>query len=219
MAARALRVALATLGTIGVALAIVATRVVVESERALERGDALMRAGDEDRAAIQLGEAVRWYAPSSPHPRRALALLMELAERADERGERDVALSRYRRVRSSILSVRSVWTPFETELRAADARIADLMARTPPAAADSERPFEARRAAFARELRDAVEADPHPVWVVLLLVGFALWVGASFGFAALAIDADDRLLPARARFWGALVALGLAMWIAGMALA
>lgn len=215
----ALRIALATLGAIGVGIGIVATRVVLESQRELDRGEALVHAGNEHGAVRHLGYAVGWYAPASPYPRRALDRLMTLAAAADSRGERDVALARYRLVRASVLSVRSVGIPFEPELRAADARIADLMARMPPAAIDAERPFEERRERFAAELAAAAGADPSPLWTVLLLAGFALWVGAAFGFAAFAIDSDDRLVGPSARLWGSGILLGLCVWIVGMAFA
>lgn len=219
MLGRALRVALGSLGALGVALGIVALRVVVEGEQELQVAEARLAAGDPDAGALHLVRAVRWYLPGSPYPPRALARLVALAAEADRAGDPRAALVRYRRVRSAILSVRSVVIPFEDTLALADARIADLMARTPPAPLDADRPFEARRELFARQLADAAHADPDPVWTIVLLAGFALWVLGAFGFAARAIDADDRLVPSQARSWGLAVLVGLAAWIAGMVLA
>ena len=62
-AARIAAIALQVVGVAGVALALVAVRVVLSSERELAEGEQLLSRGDRDQAIVHLRRAARWYAP------------------------------------------------------------------------------------------------------------------------------------------------------------
>jgi len=61
--------------------------------------------------------------------------------------------------------------------------------------------------------------DPNLLWTLVLLGGFAAFVGAAFAFSVRAIDAEDRLVTASAVRWGAVLVVGLGLFVLGLSLA
>lgn len=191
-------------------------RVVTSAAGELQLGRDYEARGDRVAAVVHYRRAARWYAPGSPYHVRALSALAQLASAAEKAGDRDLALSGYRAIRSAIMSTRGLYTPERQRLAAANGRIADLMASLPPPPMDAGKSREQLRKEHLALL--TADRDPKLGWTLLLLLGFALWVGSAVIFTLRAVD-DDRWVPAEARRWGALVLLGLGMFIAGMALA
>ena len=56
-------------------------------------------------------------------------------------------------------------------------------------------------------------------WSLLLLLGFATWVGSAFAFTQRAIDEQDRFIRREALRYGALIVLGFGLFVLGMSLA
>jgi hypothetical protein len=201
----------------GIFLGVVAVRVVTSSRAELHAGDALRAAGDLDAAIPHYRRAARWYAPLSPYPVEAIESLAAIARDAEAAGERPRALAAWRAIRAAILSTRSAYVPHEDALRAADRRIAALMAAEEPP------PIEAELSARERERHylSLLERPPGPSrgWSALALLGFFLWVAAAFAFSHRAIDPDDRLVRREALRFSALWAVGFGLFCLGLALA
>lgn len=198
-------------------LAAIAIRVVTGAKAELEVADRHAQEGDLDAAIVHYRRAARWYAPLSPYHVRALAALARIGGQAEQGGEVERALSAYRAVRSAILSTRSFYVPEPGRLDAANKRIAALMAGLPPPQMDAGK----SREQLEREHLALLEQDPDPKlgWTLLLLFGFASWVTGAFTFTLRAIDAEDRFVRSEALRWGAMIVVGFALFVLGMALA
>jgi hypothetical protein len=201
----------------GVVLAVLALRVVLASRAELQRADQLRSEQQLDAAIVHYRRAARWYAPANPYSTRALDRLARLARSAQDGGNEDRALSAWRAVRSSIMATRSFYVPHGERLRQANERIARLMAAKGPPPVDRGKSEEQLRAEHLDLLRSTDR--PHPGWTLLVLLGFAAWVGGAFAFASWAIDEEDRLVRPTAVRWGLVILAGFAMFVTGLLLA
>ena len=202
---------------VGVVLAVLTVRVVTSSEAELSRADDLRRRGAVDEAIVHYRRAASWYAPGNPHVTDALDRLVRIGREAEEAGDADRALLAFRSIRGAILSARSTYTPHPERLRHANQRIAALMAAEDPPpmdAAKSQAELEAEHLALLGRTR-----RPNVWFSLLLLLGFAAWVGGAFAFATRAIDDEDRIVPGAARLWGTTFIVGFGLFVLGMALA
>ncbi len=216
-AGRWLRRSVRVLAVAGVILAIAAVRVVDESQRELAEARAAERAADMETAILHYRRAASWYAPANPYPVDALDRLAAIGARAEDEGDVTRALSAFRAVRAAVKASRSFYTPNEDRLAQADARIAALIAADEPAPMDADDPPEQVRRAHLALLSRTTR--PSAGWTVVLLVGFATWVGGAFAFSVRALDAEDHLVATAARTWGTAVVVGLGLFVLGLALA
>jgi hypothetical protein len=202
---------------LGVLLFAISVRVVTSSAAELRAGDAYRARGELESAVVRYRRAARWYAPGSPFHVEALAKLGAIGAQAERSRNVELALSAYRAIRAAIMSARSFYVPEQARLRAADERIASLMAALPPPPMDAGKSREQLRAEHLALLR----ADPGPsvLWTVVLLLGFFAWVSGAFAFTLRAIDEQDRLIRREAVRWGALIAVGFGLFVLGMSLA
>ena len=196
---------------------VVAARVVTGAKAELEIAERHAQEGDLEAAIVHYRRAARWYAPFSPYHVQALGALGRIGAEAEQKPDVELALSAYRAVRSAILSTRSFYVPERERLEAADKRIASLMAGLPPPQMDAGK----SREQLEQEHLALLEHDPDPKlgWTLLLLLGFAAWVGGAFAFTLRAIDSEDRFIRREAVRWGALIVVGFALFVLGMTLA
>ena len=213
MRRRTASVALIALAFVG----LVYGRVLFESRREWTEGRQWLAKDDPDEAIVHYRRAALWYAPINPWCVAALDGLAGIARRAERRDETERALSAWRAVRGSILGVRSFYTPMPARLRAANRRVAALMAKQPRPAQDLRK----TEGALAREPLALLERDeaPSAFWSVVLLVGFFGWIAAAFAFVYRGLDADGRIVRAQAVRWAGVVVAGLAIWVVGMVMA
>ncbi len=207
------RVAQVSVGA-GLVLVVATARVVVSGMREIQRARSLERRGLVSEAIVHYRRAARWYAPGAPHVGAALDSLDAIGRRAEVEADRPVALEAYRAVRGAILSTRSTYTPFVDRLRTADERIATLMADEPPAPADAQKSIEARRRMHAELL--ARDESVNVGWTLVMLAGFAAWMGGTVLFILRALGPDDRLRKRPALWWGACVVGGFLIWMLGL---
>jgi hypothetical protein len=211
------RVLLRGLCVLGLVLGSFALRVVTSAASELRSGERYQQAGQTEAALIHYRRAGRWYAPGSPYHVEALVRLGRIGADAEQRGDVDLALAAYRAIRAAIMSTRSFYVPEAERLRAADERIAVLMASLPPPAMDAGKSREQLRQEHLALLR----ADPSPraSWSLVLLLGFGLWVGSAFAFTLRAVDDQDRFVRREVLRWGALIAVGFGLFVLGMTMA
>jgi tetratricopeptide (TPR) repeat protein len=190
---------------------------VTGAKAELEIAERHAQEGDLEAAIVHYRRAARWYAPFSPYHVQALAALGRIGAEAEQKPDVELALSAYRAVRSAILSTRSFYVPERERLDAADKRIASLMAGLPPPQMDAGK----SREQLEQEHLALLQHDPDPKlgWTLLLLLGFAAWVGGAFAFTLRAIDSEDRFIRREAVRWGAVIVVGFALFVLGMTLA
>lgn len=172
------------------ALLAVEARALLSARAELHRAE---RASQSDDRIMHLRRAARWRAPLSPYPRTALDELRELALKANDPA---LALSAWEGIRGALLGSR-VWSvPHPDRLREANRHIAALRS----GAVEGEN-YDKQVAALERV------RGPNPLWSTAALFGLGLWVAGGF------------LLPSRRRLGWSLVSGGLALFVAGLALA
>jgi tetratricopeptide (TPR) repeat protein len=201
----------------GIVISVLVFRVLWSARDELGQAQLLEQQGELDGAIVHYRRAARWYAPGSPYHVRALDKLSGIGAKAEADGDTERALSAYRAVRGSIMAARSFYVPEQGRLRAADLRIADLMAGLPPPGMDAGKSKDQLRAEHLALLEH--NPDPSIAWTLVLLAGFAAWVSEAFVFSVRAIDENDRFVWTEARKWGALIVLGFALFVMGMVLA
>lgn len=215
--ARLLRIAGKALTAFGVVLLVLAVRVVTSSQSELSRADELARRGETEQAIVHYRRAASWYVPGNPYVVDALDRLREIGTEAEDQGDVERALIAFRSIRGAISTTRSTYTPHPARLARANARIAALMAAEEPPPIDagkSQAELEAEHLALLAEIE-----RPDVLWSIVLLIGFAAWVGGGFAFATRAIDQEDRIVPRSARIWGTTIIVGFGLFVLGMALA
>jgi hypothetical protein len=201
----------------GVLLLSFTVRVVVSAASELSTADEAQARGDLDAAIVHYRRAARWYAPASPYHVEALGRLGKIGARAEQAKDTDQALAAYRAIRSAIMSTRSFYVPERARLEAADRRIAALMATLPPPPMDagkSQKQIEAEHLALLQQ-----EPGPSVAWSIVLLLGFAAWVGGAFAFTLRAIDAEDRFVRREVMRWSLVMVVGFGLFVVGMSLA
>lgn len=162
-----------------VAVVALLLRVLVGGWNECRRAEAEL---DEDRpyqAVLHYERAVRWYLPGSPYVTRAARALWDLGEQAQAAGDDELALFAYRGLRASAYATRSFYQPLPRRIADAEVRITELMVANPDASwPDRTLSREERHRIIAENLQD--HRDPRTGWVVVLELGFVVWVAGTF---------------------------------------
>ncbi|NMC68439.1 MAG: hypothetical protein GYA57_00050 [Myxococcales bacterium] len=223
---------------LALAAALVVARVWRVSRDEWRAGEALVaeynrRAGEEPppgagiedprrallrEAIVRYREAALWYLPGNPYGRRAVERLLLIGQRGEQDADDDLALYAYRAARSAIQATRTFAVADPDGLSRADRGIARVSARLerPAAGAEPATPAERERRHRAR-LAEA--DDPDPWYSLLAGAGVALWIAGAFVFVLRGLDERCRLRLGPAVRAGLVVAVGVAAWLAGLALA
>lgn len=195
-------------------------RVGWDSSRAYQDGRQFEASGEGHEAAVRYGRSIHMYLPLLPVPHRASERLVALAQAAEVRGELAEARFCWEELRSGWLAVRSSWQPGQRWVIQAEGSIAalilaDLGAEWPsPDGTAEERESTVREALAARE-------DPSSFWVLVMGLGWALWLGAAGTAIWRGIPADDDapIAWSAVRNWAAISLGGYVVWLAGLGLA
>jgi len=199
---------------------VVVGRVAFDASRNFQDGFRFEAAGEYHEAAVRYGRAIHAYLPLLPVPHRASERLVELAEEAERRGDPAEARFCWEELRSGWLAVRSAWQPGGRWIERADDGIAAILLADPAAAWPDPSLAAPQREATVRAALDARE-DPKTSWVLVMGLGWALWLGAAVAAVARGIPADDDA-PLRwpeIRRWALISVAGYAVWLLGLALA
>ncbi len=198
-------------------LGVVWARAWTSARAELEAGRAAQAAGDHRASIERLQFALRWYTPGASAPVEAADALLAIAEEAELRGDRDLALAALRRLRGGMRAVRSVYSPFAQRMASVDDRIAALtadaqLALGQPTIRGRDR---AQLVADHRALL-ALDPTPSPGWSLLVVLGFGGWVAGGFLTLFRGLDADGRVRGAAFLRWGGLTLGAFALWIVGL---
>ncbi|MEE2756438.1 MAG: hypothetical protein VYA30_07240 [Myxococcota bacterium] len=151
------------------------------SRAELTRAVALERAGKIEQAIEHYQYAARWYSPLAKAPEEARAALQRIAADAERKGNLDVALKAYRRLRGAILSTRGMTNPGLNLLSSTNKAIAGLMAKQQFRLADASSAGRTEAELEAHHLR-LLALDPIPGfgWSALIVLSFLGWISGVF---------------------------------------
>jgi hypothetical protein len=199
------------------ALGILVARVAIDARRALRAGEAAERRGERAEAIRRYLDAARLYLPGSGSVRQALDHLERLAATAETADDPGAARPALEAIRAALLGTRSFYTPYADRLPAVERRLAAAYARLEDPRVDPGASLESRTAWHAARL----ERHPGPVfgYVLMALVGFALWLGGAVGFVRRGLDAGLRLRRGPALAAGIIFVVGFALFVTGLRLA
>ena len=194
---------------------IVMGRAWLESRRELAAGRAALAGGDAPEAIRRLRRTAHWYLPANPNCQEAYAALESIATQAESQGRNDDAAAAWRAIRASALATRWLYVPHRSELERANRHLAALMVAMRPPSQDPD----INRARLRDEYLALLSENtaPEPAWVIVMGLGFFVWLGAAF-WAARNGWSDDDVPRRHVLAWaGGLVALGMALFVLGIA--
>lgn len=196
-------------------VAVASGRVLLEGASELRAGDAAQSRGDPGDAIRRWRRAAHWYLPGSPFCTRAYARLEAAALAAEASGRGDLAFSAWRAIRASALSTRWLVIPQRERLERANRHLAALLSEMPQPPEDRDRDRARVREDHLARLNE--DHAPEPAWVVTLAVGLAMWLGAAVWAARRGWNARDEAQRRTLAIAGAVLVLGMALFLLGVA--
>lgn len=197
------------------ALAIIVTRLLIDSRQACRQGAAAEQRGDMTEAIRHYLDAGRLYVPGSPFVRQALDRLDTIGVALVNKGDYPLARSAFESERAALLGTRSFYTPYADRLPGIERRIARLLAAEEGGTASAS--FEERAAWHAERLRQ--RPGPKTSMVLLALLGLGIWISCAVIFLRKGLSASLLLQRGPALLAGAGFLLGLALFLVGLRLA
>jgi hypothetical protein len=200
---------------IAAALAVIVVRLLVDARAAYRSGVAAEERGEVSEAIRFYLDAGRLYVPGSPFTRSALDRLDALGVAMVTKGDYATARAAFEAERAALLGTRSFYTPYAERLPSLERRLSRLLA----AAEDRASPatFEERARWHADRL--AERSQPKTSFVLLALLGLALWVTSAVAFFRKGLDANSALRRTPALLAGAGFLVGLALFLLSLRLA
>ena len=206
---------LAPLLVCGVVVAVLLNlRATNSAEHELVLGQAAEHAQDLERAVIHYRRAAGWLLLVGTADEEALAALKRLQAQAREASDVALELSAAR-ARLAAAHTRR-WVTASQDLGPVAARIAELSITTASSTQGDGRLLALRRASLQTLLLNP--SQPRAYALLLAVLGFVCWTGATFLLSAHGFDADTRL-TAHARTLGTWIVLGFGLFALGLALA
>jgi hypothetical protein len=212
-----LRTGLRVLAAVVSLLALVSLRVVLAGEAAIARGTEALEAADVGRAIAESEAAASWYAPGAPHVRVAYARLSAIADEAERRRQRTVALSAHRAVIAASEQTRWLVAPHAGDAQRSREAVARIEATGPRSDSQASEPAQTIEAEQLRSM--ARELGPRRGFALLFVASFVCVLAGVALLLWRALDETGRVDGARSRVPVALAALGLAGYVASLLLA
>lgn len=201
---------LLVLGVLAGAGGLLTARVLQQGEQELRTAEALASTGKLEEAVVHARQSAMWFAPGAPHVPAAYAKLISIARLAEGRGDPKTALFAWHAVRTSALSTRWVFIPHEQELAVANASIARLSAKQPPApGARVQDPADIQQ---KMHVLLASSDRPRTPWIFVLLGGFAALAFGLIHMGYKGVIGPKGLEPKRLRVGGIVALAGLVAW-------
>ncbi len=157
---------------------VVIGRVIGSGMSELRAARGYEAAGLHHEAAISYGNAIRMYLPTSPIGARASERLLALADRAQSAQQPHESRFCLEELRSGWLAVRSLWQPGSTWIADAERRLVPLMAGDGTGAWPDPSLSKVEREAVVKDVL-AIRDDPSRFWVVVMGLGYVMWLGGA----------------------------------------
>ena len=190
-------------------------KVYSGSIKEYEKGEKSFGKGDIEAAIAHYQRSIQWYTPFNTYVSRSAERLWEIGNKAEKKGEDNLALKAYQELRSSLYSVRSFYTPYPEWIERCNDKISSLVAKKEPySKANKEKSFGERKAESLKILKK--DYAPNVFWSILLEIGFIGWIGCAIGFIFRVFTGEKGFDVRRALLWGGLIIIFYALWIVGM---
>jgi hypothetical protein len=197
------------------ALAVIVVRLLVDARAAYRNGTAAEARGEVRDAIRFYLDAGRLYVPGSPFTRNALDRLDAIGIAQVTKGDYATARAAFEAERAALLGTRSFYTPYAERLPSLERRLSRLLA----AAEDRASPATFEERARWHAERFAERPRPKTSFVLLALLGLALWVTSAVVFFRKGVDANLALQRTPALLAGAGFLAGLALFLVCLRLA
>jgi hypothetical protein len=200
---------------VAAALGVIVVRLLVDARAAYRNGAAAEERGEVSEAIRFYLDAGRLYVPGSPFTRGALDRLDAIGVAQVTKGDYTTARSAFEAERAALLGTRSFYTPFAERLPSLERRLSRLLAAAEDRAPAST--FEERAKWHADRL--AERPRPKTSFVLLALLGLAMWVASAVAFFRKGVAANLALRRAPALLASAGFLVGLALFLVCLRLA
>jgi hypothetical protein len=197
------------------AVTVVVVRLLLEARGAYRQGLVAEERGEPGEAVRHYLDAGRAYLPGNPVMRHALDRLDAIGVAAVTKGDYPTARAAFEAERAALLGARSFYTPYAERLPGINRRLARLMAAMEDPSGRAG--FEERTAWHEQRLTEKLR--PRTSFVLLALLGLALWAGSAVVFFRKGLDKNFVLVRAPAAFAGAGFVLGLTLFLVFLRLA
>ena len=206
------RQAAIALAGLALALGIVVVRLLVDARASVQSGTVAEQHGETALAIRHYLDAGRLYVPGSPYTGSALDRLDAIAVAAVTRGDYGTARAAFEAEQGG---ARSFYTPYATRLPDLERKLARLLAASE--ASSGAVTFEERANWHAQRL--AERPRPKTPWVLLALLGLALWIASAVVFFRHGLDAQLGLRRAPAVLAASGFVVGLTLFLVCLRLA
>ncbi len=193
-------------------LAGLCARMLLGARQEVALAQAAAARGERDRQVRHLRRAMAHYLPGNPWVAEAHQRLLALARQAQARGDKDRARAYWGELRGAVLRLRGVTRPYAGTLAEANTNIAALSG-----AGYAHGVGSAGRTRLLARL--ASPPEPHPVWTLVALLGFLVWVGGAALLLLRGLRPDASIVWRRLWPLAAAVAGGFMLFCAGLSLA
>ena len=173
---------------------VISGRVWWSSQTEFEAASEAEKNGDIHQAISHYQYASRWYIPFANTPPNARRALIRIAKQALDTGDQATALMAYRRLRSSILSTRGLFSPGMKHLESTNIGIARLMAKAQFKAGGPTVRGRTESQLYEDHLT-LLKLDPIPArgWSLLVILSFIAWVWTALLAIRRGFHADLRI--------------------------
>jgi len=156
-------------------------RVFAGSMIEYRRGQAFFEKGELRSAEINFNRAIRWYLPLNPFVGKSIKKLLKIGETFEKSGKNEDALHVYEKLRSSIYSTRSFFTPNKTTIDVLETKIASL------------RSIEVKGLIKENILKGLkIDRSPSLLFSIMSIIGFLGWISAALIFIIWVIGKEKR---------------------------
>ena len=186
-------------------------RVYSESRNAYEQGIACMDQADRIRAVTFFDRALHWYAPCNPYVERAAQRLWEIAARAEEEEDPQLAAIALRSIRRGFIAGQSIYLPGMAWIEKAEQKLSML---------NLKKEQEDKRDS-SPEKPHSGQNRPDTFWTLILELGLVGWVFSVVAFLLYGLKGEPPQILGRrqAAICGMSFLLFYGLWIIGMKIA
>ncbi len=188
-------------GILFLVLSIVWIRALWGSKQAYEKGRSFLAKKQKIEAITFFDRSIHWYAPLNPYVWQSAKSLWQMAERAEDQNNIELALLSLRSIRRGMYAAKSFYLPGKDWIKRCDEKITTLINKGGKQALSDNKS----------------DGFPDTHWTLVLEIGFFGWIGTTITFLILAQrDTGKRPPTLRVLISVALFLVFFTLWILGM---
>lgn len=202
---------------VGMGMAIIIVRLLVDSHAAFHRGQSAEQRGEMQEAIRHYQTAARLYVPLSPYVKRSILRLDAMAVSAIQNTNYTLGRAALEAERAALLGTRSFYLPMASRLPEIERRLSRVLAAVEDPQVDPGASFEARSQWHLERLTK--RPGPNGSFVFLALMGLGLWITSAVFFFRKGLNANLHLQRIPALVSSATFLVGMVLFLVGLRLA